>query len=537
MGLIYSSSDSEVIKSSLATNLSIARTAVSNLNSGSQQLIAAIDGQTLAGAAYTAGKGLFSELVIPTIKRVSSAVDNVQRDLNTFSSADSFIASEGYLEEDNLNEQLTLCKSSKTALENAERTANMIANALPEPLLSEMIRGMQRDFARRAQDCQKDIQRIEKKLNKLREFNGKISGLFQGSLAEFKLAMQGIMVLNGTTIHADGSYTLPEGTSKEWFTKIQGIESLEEAKKNQQNMAKMINDLFKKNPAAAIEKVKKDKRLFNYIITALDSDKVPEKLKMAALKIFIFQENVNDWPKEKALKVLRSSELAILVEKLPLDKQAQLYGVLIKLSEKGWEVLAPMGHLTGVLSKSSLGSRIIAGSKVGLAEFKKLKAVSDFLKAHPVLKEGVSVGGDVVSVASYAYEEYTDPKSPAYGDASKAIYGGLNIFFLNVGPLEGAQYGGPAGAIAGMLNTIFQGIELQTPFKWLGKDGKIGWDGIMGIGTQEDADKWLEEQYAFYESRKKNLNEGNISEIKEDWLGKQDGRVNIEDFNNGLPRW
>jgi len=246
---------------------------------------------------------------------------------------------------------------------------------------------------------------------------------------------------------------------------------------------------------------------------------------------------VNDWPKEKALKVLRSSELAILVEKLPLDKQAQLYGVLIKLSEKGWEVLAPMGHLTGVLSKSSLGSRIIAGSKVGLAEFKKLKAVSDFLKAHPVLKEGVSVGGDVVSVASYAYEEYTDPKSPAYGDASKAIYGGLNIFFLNVGPLEGAQYGGPAGAIAGMLNTIFQGIELQTPFKWLGKDGKIGWDGIMGIGTQEDADKWLEEQYAFYESRKKNLNEGNISEIKEDWLGKQDGRVNIEDFNNGLPRW
>ena len=60
---------------------------------------------------------------------------------------------------------------------------------------------------------------------------------------------------------------------------------------------------------------------------------------------------MNDWPKEKALKVLRSSELAILVEKLPLDKQAQLYGV-IKLSEKGWEVLASMGHLTGVLSKT-----------------------------------------------------------------------------------------------------------------------------------------------------------------------------------------
>ena len=114
----------------------------------------------------------------------------------------------------------------------------------------------------------------------------------------------------------------------------------------------MINDLFKKNPAAAIEKVKKDKRLFNYIITALDSDKVPEKLKMAALEIFIFQENVNDWPKEKALKVLRSSELAILVEKLPLDKQAQLYGVLIKLSEKNQSHLLPHQVLFPVLLKT-----------------------------------------------------------------------------------------------------------------------------------------------------------------------------------------
>ena len=59
-----------------------------------------------------------------------------------------------------------------------------------------------------------------KKLNKLREFNGKTSGLFQESLAEFKLAMQGIMVLNGTTIHADGSYTLPSGVDKSWFDQI-----------------------------------------------------------------------------------------------------------------------------------------------------------------------------------------------------------------------------------------------------------------------------------------------------------------------------
>ncbi len=72
MGLIYSSSDSDTIKSSLATNLSIARTAVSNLNSGSQPINRNVDGRTLAGSSvYREGKRLFSELVIPTIKRVS----------------------------------------------------------------------------------------------------------------------------------------------------------------------------------------------------------------------------------------------------------------------------------------------------------------------------------------------------------------------------------------------------------------------------------------------------------------------------------
>lgn len=53
-------------------------------------------------------------------------------------------------------------------------------------------------------------------------------------------------------------------------------------------MVKMINDLFKKNLVVVIEKVKKDKWLFNYIIIVLDLDKVLEKLKMVVLEIFIF---------------------------------------------------------------------------------------------------------------------------------------------------------------------------------------------------------------------------------------------------------
>ncbi|EME8156486.1 hypothetical protein MPT84_000913, partial [Enterococcus faecium] len=50
MGLIYSSKDASTLKSSLSANLSIARTTIRQLNAGSQQLIAAIDGHTLSGA-------------------------------------------------------------------------------------------------------------------------------------------------------------------------------------------------------------------------------------------------------------------------------------------------------------------------------------------------------------------------------------------------------------------------------------------------------------------------------------------------------
>lgn len=61
MGLRYLSSDSSGMKSNLRQSLSQGKQTVQDLKSGSQQLVNAIDGKTLSGAAYTAGKGLFSD--------------------------------------------------------------------------------------------------------------------------------------------------------------------------------------------------------------------------------------------------------------------------------------------------------------------------------------------------------------------------------------------------------------------------------------------------------------------------------------------
>ncbi|MFD2306985.1 T7SS effector LXG polymorphic toxin [Enterococcus termitis] len=105
MGLIYSSSDSSQLISALQKNIQSGKEASEQLKSGSQQVIAAVDGKTLSGAAYKAGKGLFSDLIVPTISKVTSAIDSIESELQTYSSADALVSGEGTLDEDKLRQQ------------------------------------------------------------------------------------------------------------------------------------------------------------------------------------------------------------------------------------------------------------------------------------------------------------------------------------------------------------------------------------------------------------------------------------------------
>lgn len=72
----------------LTSNLKSGSEAVNQLKSGSQKVVSAVDGKTLSGAAYTAGKGLFSDLIIPTIARVTTAIDTIEQELQKYQSAD-----------------------------------------------------------------------------------------------------------------------------------------------------------------------------------------------------------------------------------------------------------------------------------------------------------------------------------------------------------------------------------------------------------------------------------------------------------------
>lgn len=497
MGLVYSSDESAELIQALTSNLKSGKEAVNQLKAGSQKIVAAVDGHTLVGAAYTAGKGLFSELIIPTITRATTAFDTIEEELQNYQSADQAISSEGYLNEENLNQQIATKKAMKASVDfssSIARTAsqNNLAAALLDALLD-----FQRDLNRMSDSIQDDIEELQKKLEKLHTFSSQTNGLFSNSFDDLRIAMQGVLVLDSTIVSSDGLYILPAGADKSWFNSLKNIDKLKEMEEKEKNLAiKELNDLFSDNPAAALEKIKSNDRLFGYVIAALD--KFPEGIQDAALNLFIMQESWNQLPKNIAKNVLNNPKFGLYVSKLSLDNQAKVYGDLLYLSDKGWGVLAPLGYLTSILSKSKAGAKVIAGSKVGLTLFIKLESVSNFIKAHPVAREGLSYGGDALTITGYAYEEYTNPKSPAYGNESKALYGGINLFMWNAGPLEGAQYGGPVGALAGTANTLIKGGVTVWPDKIFGFDLPGNEIKTPGIGSEEVKRKWLDEQYNNY---------------------------------------
>ncbi|EAH4443847.1 T7SS effector LXG polymorphic toxin [Listeria innocua] len=540
MGLIYSSSDSEQLIKALSKNLASGKDVVGQLKEGSKKIIQAVDGRTLSGAAYTAGKDLFVNLVLPTIEKVTSACDAVEHELRRYQSTNSIVSSEGYLDEDILKQQIEAKKDMNTSIEKTVTIMNMIMKTSLIRALFDAAQDCKRELNQMSDVLQQDIEELQKKLEKLYEFDGQTKNLFTSSLDEMKLAMQGVLILNNTTVNADGSYQLPAGIDKSWFTELKSEKQQTEMIEKERNaVIKELNELFEKNPAVAIEKIKNNDRLFGYVIGALD--KFPEGLQSAALGIFIAQESWNKLPKDVATKVLNSAKFATYISKTSIATQAIVYNGLLKLNEKGWNVLAPIGYTTKVLSKTSEGAKIIAGSKVGFELFKKLGPVSDFIKTHKVVLEGAVYVGDGLTITAYAYEEYINPKSPAYGDASKSVYGGLNVFLQNAGPLEGAQYAGPIGAVVGFVNYFGQGgglsdVPLLNKIPFI-KNGLIWIDEKHTFISETEKKEWLEKQYEIYDERKKHLAEGNIGKIKEDWLGQQKGRVDVGDFNNGLPKW
>ena len=104
MGIKYSSSESSSLIEAMNSNIEIANE-TDRLSSGSDHLISVLESGKLQGAAYTAGKNLFSEIIIPSIKKLQSAIDDIQTELTSYKNADAVISGFGELDLDDLKTQ------------------------------------------------------------------------------------------------------------------------------------------------------------------------------------------------------------------------------------------------------------------------------------------------------------------------------------------------------------------------------------------------------------------------------------------------
>ncbi|WEB58926.1 hypothetical protein PUW72_13160 [Enterococcus faecalis] len=74
-----------------------------------------------------------------------------------------------------------------------------------------------------ADSMQKDIDKLHKQIQKLNEFDRQTKNLFATSLEEMQLAMQGILVLNETTVKSNGSTPYQVGLIKVTLRRLKKI--------------------------------------------------------------------------------------------------------------------------------------------------------------------------------------------------------------------------------------------------------------------------------------------------------------------------
>ncbi|TYC49059.1 hypothetical protein ESZ50_07380 [Weissella muntiaci] len=445
MGLRYLSSDSSGMKSNLKKSLQQGKQVVQELKSGSQQLISAVDGHTLSGAAYTAGKGLFSELIIPTINRVSSALEDVEQDLHKYESQEHIVSGEALLDEDSLMQERQIKRS---LAESARSMSNMyagFAKSIEHVPVLEMGAGMFKSHAKQmenvARSYQDEVKKIEEKIKKLHQFSSGTQSLFGSSLSNLKIAMQAVTTLNEMVVNShDGSYSFPIGKDKSWFTKQKGLQ--ESAYQRLQSALNIEDGVLSR--IGLTKKQRHEYSLFKKILQANPG---------------------------KAIEVLYKSDvLWAVVAKLavPFPKLPSKFLDGLVILEKAGNTEAGLALKKGVDYFGKFTSPIKTfGDMLGVTEKLGNTKIFQSLGKGPGVVEFVGKAGTVTTFASIAanglYSGITDGiKTKSIG---KGVIGGSIGAVKGIGPLEGMTIGatiGASGAGIGALPGAIIGVVVGT---------------------------------------------------------------------------
>lgn len=248
MGLIYNPSDSHGLVSALNANIRTADEMIESLNRASKHLIDALGNNSLSGAAYTAGKGMFSQLVLPTISKASQALDKLKSEAKQYEGFASN-AGEELLDEDKLNEQLENLQTQQAALSSQISFYNQLAvSHSDDNALNTSYSDSSRQLSSFMETTASDIQKVQEKLKKLHEFNTNVSSLFSASANDFKMVMNMVFTFSLAEFDKIGNYDIKVTNNKD-------LERLKSLAGELGNKVSDFKEWFNESSAKVFEKI------------------------------------------------------------------------------------------------------------------------------------------------------------------------------------------------------------------------------------------------------------------------------------------
>ena len=267
MGVKYSAQESQELIQAMTNNLQVANEVTDRLSSGCDHLISSLDSGELTGAAYTAGKGLFTEIIIPSIKKLQAAIDDIQLELTSYKDADAQVSGYGDLDLDQLKElkklreeQLAIVEAQIQARENwLNQITDLFSLNWGKAFSEKTI------LYNTKSQIESGIQDLDDKIEKLEFFVSEVSQYFSDSLEVLSLAIKGATQLSKVIVDSDGNY-YADGLDMSWVQKMKDVK-IESAKYDSSKKTKDLHKEYQK----ILDKLENGKELSDKEFQILES--------------------------------------------------------------------------------------------------------------------------------------------------------------------------------------------------------------------------------------------------------------------------
>ena len=251
----------------MTNNLRVVNEVTDRLSSGCDHLISSLDSGELTGAAYTAGKGLFTEIIIPSIKKLQAAVDDIQLELTSYKHADAQVSGYGDLDLDQLKELKKLREEQLAIVEAQIQVRENWLNQIKDLFTLNLGKAFSEKtiLYNTKSQIESGIQDLDDKIEKLEFFVSQVSQYFSDSLEVLGLAIKGATQLSKVIVDSDGNY-YANGLDMSWVQKMKNVK-IESAKYDSSKKTKDLHKEYQK----ILDKLENGKELSDKEFQILES--------------------------------------------------------------------------------------------------------------------------------------------------------------------------------------------------------------------------------------------------------------------------